>query len=337
MPLVVLDAYGLHDADLTPITSGWINETLLVERGPTRFVLQRLHPVFSGDVNQDIDVITRHLGRRGVLTPRIVPTHGGELWVAAERPWRMLTFVEGETLETLETLARARSAGAIVGRFHRALSDLEHTFAFTRPGAHDTVAHLAKLRAVSQNSQVADPAVPLARPLAEAILAYPRPPTAQDLPTRIIHGDLKATNLLFVGSDAVAILDLDTIAHGTIAVDLGDALRSWCNAAGESSPDARFDRETFEAAMAGYASSVQGWVTAEEVRAVVAATETIALELAARFATDVYEDRYFGFDPTRYPSRRAHNLARAEAQLALARSIGEQRHELLAFVDALWR
>ncbi|MEZ4338753.1 MAG: phosphotransferase [Sandaracinaceae bacterium] len=332
IPSAVIEAWDLEGATFAPIATGWINRTFLVTRGDERLVLQRLHPVFAGTVNRDIDAITRHLEGTDVRTPRIVPTRTGALWIDVDRPWRMLTHVGGETLDTLGTPARARSAGALAGRFHRALADLEHTFAFTRPGAHDTPAHLAKLARVRGEHALEDRVAIDA--LADAILAYPLPRIGA-LPTRIIHGDLKATNLRFEGETAIAVLDLDTLAHGTIAVDVGDALRSWCNLRGEADGASHFDAVTFEAAMTGYAESTRGWLTREEAFAIVPTTETIALELASRFAADVYEDSYFGFDATRFPTRRAHNLARTEAQLALARSIRAQREGLEAIVRAL--
>jgi hypothetical protein len=47
----------------------------------------------------------------------------------------------------------------------------------------------------------------------------------------------------------------------------------------------------------------------------------VAVELAARFCVDAFEDRYFGWDPARFPSRREHNRVRAVGQLQLARRI----------------
>ena len=332
VPDAVLAGYGLRGATLVPITSGWINLTLRVERGDERSILQRLHPVFSGAVNLDIHALTPHLDAAGVCTPHLIPAVDGRLFVEVGRPWRMLTFLEGETLETLSP-ARAHSAGRLVGRFQRALGEVQHVFSFTRPGAHDTAKHIASLARVMH-----DP-VPEAIDrdelgvLVRDILRYPLPPMGP-AEQRIVHGDLKATNLLFDGDEATAVLDLDTLAHGDLAVDLGDALRSWCNLAGESSDDASFDRETFEAAMSGYLESTSGWLTRPEVARAIGAAETIAVELAARFATDVFEDHYFGFDGSRYPSRRAHNLQRARAQLKLARSIAAQAPDFRSWVAA---
>ena len=60
--------------------------------------------------------------------------------------------------------------------------------------------------------------------------------------------------------------------------------------------------------------------------------ETIATELAARFAVDAFEDAYFGWDPSRFPSRSEHNRVRALSQLALARSVRARADALEALV-----
>jgi hypothetical protein len=70
--------------------------------------------------------------------------------------------------------------------------------------------------------------------------------------------------------------------------------------------------------------------TPEELASVVLGLETVCVELAARFCVDFFEDRYFGWDPARFSSRRAHNLVRAHGQLALSRSVREHRDEALA-------
>lgn len=325
IPLVVREAFALGDAPATPIAIGWINRTFVVDGKSERLIVQRLHPVFRGEVNLDIDAITAHLARKGLVTPRLVRTQDGRPFIEHEGVWRALTFVEGRTLAALDP-AHARGAAFLLACFHRALADLDHVFHFTRPGAHDTPAHLAKLAALLEG-----PVDERLRPLADAILTRGAAlPDLRGLPTRIIHGDPKATNVLFAeeGPTARALVDLDTLAHGTLAVELGDALRSWCNATDESDASATVDVDRFEAAMEGYAEGAEGHIREDEIDAIVFGVETIALELASRFAADVIEDRYFGWDATRFTSRVEHNLARVRAQLGLAESIRERRAEL---------
>lgn len=330
IPAAVRRAYGL-EADAEPIRGGWINDTYCVSRAGQRVVLQKLHPVFAGEVNEDIDRITRFLAERGQTTPRLVRTDAGAPYVTEDGVWRVITFVPGRTFDRM-TPSRARAAGRLVGRFHRLVRDLDHTFGFTRPGAHDTAAHLAKLRGLVGTERRFDALANDVLSLADGL------PSRTALPTQIVHGDLKASNLRFdaAGQEAIALLDLDTLAHGTVDIDLGDALRSWCNR-DEADPESSFDVPTFEAALRGWAEGGRGAFTVAEARAVVAGVETLAVELASRFAADVYEDRYFGFDATRFDGRRAHNLARTRGQLALARSIRRQRdalHEIVMSVFA---
>lgn len=332
IPAAVCAAYELDDEAPTPISVGWINRTFVAQRGGRPLVVQQLHPVFRGEVNLDIEAITAQLAAQGLETPRLVRTEGGDAWIEAGGVWRALTYVEGETHASL-TPALAREAAALVGRFHRALEGFDHAFHFSRPGAHDTPAHLAKLRGLLAAAPTHEDA-PLARAVLDAAASLPTLPA---LPTRIVHGDLKATNLRFDGGRARCLLDLDTLAHGTLAVELGDALRSWCNATNEADPEASFDPEIFAAALEGWAPVVRDLVTDDERASIVGGVETITIELASRFAADLFEDRYFGWDETRFDSRRAHNRARTRAHLSLAGSLRAQRDTLDEIVARAFR
>ncbi|MBX3250367.1 MAG: phosphotransferase [Myxococcales bacterium] len=349
-PPEVLAAYGLEGAHVEPITIGLINHTFRVDAGHTRVALQRLHPAFRGEVNLDLDAITTHLAARGLPTPRLVRTRDGRPYVTLaalrggdgddapddDRPWRALTWLEGLVRQVSDDPAAFRSAGALVARFHRALHGFEHDFAFTRPGAHDTDAHLARL-ADAIEAHRGHRRYHAIAPLAAEILAHPRPPLGP-LPRRIIHGDLKLSNVLFrADAEAHALLDLDTLQHGTLAVELGDALRSWCNPRGEDTLEVQVDVPIFRAAIEGYAGAAEGLVTPEERASLVSGFETIALELASRFCLDAFEERYFRWDPARHESASHHLELRARAQLTLARDVAARRVELDAIVrDAPW-
>jgi len=105
---------------------------------------------------------------------------------------------------------------------------------------------------------------------------------------------------------------------------LGDALRSWCNPAGEDRRSGVFSPELFAGALRGYLAATSGWIKPAEQAAILPATLTIIVELAARFCADALNESYFGWDSERYASRSEHNQVRAAGQLALARSCAEQ-------------
>jgi hypothetical protein len=103
-----------------------------------------------------------------------------------------------------------------------------------------------------------------------------------------------------------------------VVLELGDALRSWCNPATEDATEARFSRPLFESAVEGYAAAARGFLAPEEWGAIPEGAATITVELAARFCTDALRERYFRWDDRRYASASAHNQARARGQLQVA-------------------
>jgi Ser/Thr protein kinase RdoA (MazF antagonist) len=244
--------------------------------------------------------------------------------------WRVLTFVEGEIHERLLGTAHAREAGKLLGRFHRAIQDLDHRFRNKRLGVHDTRLHMKRLEgalAARSDHRLFFGVEPLAREVLARLLQLGE---LSDPPDRTVHGDPKVSNLVFSAAGlGRCLIDLDTLAKMPITLELGDAFRSWCNASGEDRSDVRFSLELFEAALEGYAEGAGGLLTEAERSGIVPATERIILELSARFLTDALEERYFGWDPARFPARGEHNELRARGQLALARSLGASKEAAL--------
>ncbi len=307
---------------------GLINLTWWVEgaTGPVA-VMQRLNTgIFVPEVHEDIEAVTARLQAEGVPTPRLMRTRAGDLWHtdADGGVFRCLSLVGDRTIHRVDDPADAVEAGRLVARVHRSLRDLQWSFRSVRAGAHDTPAHMASLaealRALPEHRLHADVA-PLAHDLFNQWAAW----TGEDsLPRRVVHGDLKISNVRFTGSSATALVDLDTFAYGSLDIELGDALRSWCNPGSEDVCEAAFDLDIFEAAMTGYAQGARGTVSAAEWRSVVPGAERIALELSARFAADALRESYFGWDP-QFGGRGEHNLLRARGQASLARSIATHR------------
>ncbi|HJX52191.1 MAG TPA: phosphotransferase [Polyangia bacterium] len=327
---------GLDGAQIAPLGRGLVNQTYLISRGGVHFVLQRLNPVFSAAVNDNIDAVTRRLADLGMATPRLVPTRDGSLSVdlgVQAGLWRLLTYVEGVSFDAVASLGQARAAGCLVARFHRALDGLDHEFAGLRTGVHDTAQHLARLREaleVHADHRLHREVSVLAADLLAAVSDLPPLP---NLPRCVCHGDPKLNNILFAGFEppaaeqAVCLIDLDTVGPMALAHELGDAWRSWCNRSPEDASKARFDVEIFRASFEGFRDSLGRPLGADERRACLHGVEWISLELSARFAADALLESYFGWASERYPGRGEHNLARARGQWALHRAVCATQRE----------
>ena len=334
----ILANYGLETARISPLGNGLINQTWLVENGVSEhFVLQRVNSMFPAAINQDIDVLTRHIEAKGLTTCRLVPTNDGALWVEHEKGvWRLLSRVDGASRNALTSAAQAREAGVVLGQFHLAVSDLEHTFSNLRLGIHDTARHLRFLDETLRN-RTQHPEYAAVSSLGREILDIAKSlPVLPQVPDRVVHGDPKVNNILFEagGNRAICLVDLDTISQMPLPLELGDAMRSWCNPSGEDYWTGEFSAELFIPAIEGYAEQTRGWILPEEWSSIVPATHIILIELAARFCADALNETYFAWDPQKFATRSEHNQVRAAGQLTEARSLLAQEKELTAIVNA---
>jgi len=321
---------------------GLINQTFVVEVGgePVAILQQLNTRIFVPEVHEDIEAVTQRLRVSGVPTPLLRRTLRGALWHDADDGgvWRCLTHEGDRTIHRVQQPSEARSAGALAARFHGVVRDLPWTFRSVRAGAHDTSRHMADLSAAIEahrGHRLYDEVAPLALEILERWEACGLGPA---LPRRVIHGDLKISNVRFLGNEAHCLIDLDTMARETLDVELGDAMRSWCNPASEDAEETTFDIEIFRAAMDGYAAGSKGSAGPSEAEwnAVVPGIERITLELASRFARDALEESYFGWN-ARFGSRGEHNLVRARGQLALARSVRAQRSDAARVITSAQR
>jgi Ser/Thr protein kinase RdoA (MazF antagonist) len=238
-----------------------------------------------------------------------------------------MTWVHGRTVHRLIEPAMASEAGRLVARWHRATEDLERTFSHIRPGAHDTEAHVTRLREALE-TWPAHRLHPQVAALADGLLAaWQMWEGDLEGAARVVHGDLKISNLLFdPAGGGLCLLDFDTLSMQPLEVELGDAARSWCNPRGEDVEEAELDVDLFDAAFSSYLQ--EHALPADGRRAIVATLERICLELSARFAADALSESYFGWDPRVAPTRGDHNLLRARGQASLARSVARRRLEL---------
>ena len=308
---------------IRPWGAGHINDTYLVDGAAGEYVVQRINTaVFpdSGGLTANIITVHRHL--RGAFVPEPVPASDGA-WLVQDGngPWRAWRRAPGAPLTAAAASVGALwSAGALLGRFHGALEDLDAAeLTETLPSFHNPAGRLDALRTVI----AADPCgrVATAQPEiaaaweAESLVGVAEELTAT-VPRRVAHFDAKLDNILFDGDEASCLLDLDTLMPGAWFWDVGDLLRSGATTAAEDDPDP--DRavavpERYEAILAGYRDGLgAGGIDA----ALDLAGAIVTYEQAVRFLTDwIAGDVYYR------TSRPGHNLDRARNQFRLLASM----------------
>ena len=117
------------------------------------------------------------------------------------------------------------------------------------------------------------------------------------------------------------------------AIEMGDALRSWCNAGTEDEMPAKVNTEYFQAALEGYAPSMKSNLTQPEIQALVDTMWLVCSELSIRFFADALNEDYFGFDKKKYKTAGDANLARGKAMSSLADDVQAQKSTLSDIVN----
>ena len=338
---------------LAPFGSGNINDTYLaVYRNTfteTQVVLQRVNrKVFPHpeEIMRNMHAITLHCheklecdaknGRddRVWQMPRIVKAKAGDDFVCDEKGevWRVITrILSAHAFDTAQSPEHALECGSALGHFHYLLSDLPPS-AITDPlpGFHVTSGYLKQYDRTlkSKSAQSLLNASVEARRLAKYIderrdfaVCLERAEAEGELKRRMFHGDPKVNNIMiddFTGK-GTAMIDLDTVSPGLVQIDVGDAVRSICNPAGEEETNlgkVAFDENLFLAFMKGYMKEAGSFMTDADRDHLYDAVRLLPFELGLRFFQDYLAgDRYF---KTRQPGQ---NLNRARVQFRLCESI----------------
>ena len=338
---------------LVPFGSGNINDTYLaVYRNTfteTQVVLQRVnrkvfpHPEM---IMRNMHAITLHCheklendaknGRddRVWQMPRIVKARAGGDFVCDDKGevWRVITrILSAHAFDTAQSPEHALECGSALGHFHYLLSDLpQSAVEDPLPGFHVTSGYLRKYDSTlkTKGAKALLGASMEAKRLARYIeerrdfaTCLERAEAAGELKRRMFHGDPKVNNIMvddFTGK-GTAMIDLDTVSPGLVQIDVGDAVRSICNPAGEEETNlgkVAFDEDLFLAFMKGYMKEAGAFMTDSDREHLYDAVRLLPFELGLRFFQDYLAgDRYF---KTRLPGQ---NLNRARVQFRLCESI----------------
>ena len=341
--------------------SGNVNETFLVTHAGSsttgRFVMQKLNTaVFERPdlVMRNLQALGEHMDRRLATPPpelqgrrwelpRIVPCRSEDAaWVEHNGEfWRSITYIGAATTsDEIQDCSHANELGYGLGMFHHLIHDLAiHQLADTLENFHVTPEYLSRYDNVLKSRAVLDSAEQAAcsfiNKRREGVDVLEAALARGELQHRPIHGDPKINNVMIdeASGKAVGLIDLDTVKPGLVHYDIGDCIRSCCNAAGEETTDlARvgFDLNLCEAILKGYLKVARGFLSAWDLHYLPDCIRLIPLELGLRFLTDHLEGNvYFKTD------RPGHNLQRAAVQFKLVQDIENQMPELQRLIQRL--
>jgi Ser/Thr protein kinase RdoA (MazF antagonist) len=320
--------WGVANADIEVLAGGNINESFLVSQGVEKWVLQRVPSAMDSKSLEAIAAITAHVEAEGIAVPIMLRTVAGEL-VAGDadgRKWRFQKYIDGRVVQLTDSVERCNAAGRLVGRLHNALST--YTGPMCASPIHAGDAHIFALRKAwdaARGSREHDAATRMTEAVTQAWQLLPRASVRSSQPS---HGDLKIANLVF-GEDGEGrgVLDFDTASLLPLAIEIGDALRSWCVSGGRGDGAIYVDADRVAAAIAGYSNTVSR-LDLDDLACVYHGMVAVSIELTARFMLDAFGNTWFRWDRDLYSSSFEHNMERARRQWMTLTAIERHRHDI---------
>ena len=291
------------------------------------------------EVMENIQRVTHHIAEKlaasGVADPSrrvltVIPSRDSKPWVrdAEGGWWRTYLFIENtHTLELISSPNDAGFLGRSIANFQQQLSDLGgQRLHETIPDFHNMKKRYQRFykalskdcRARAKNVQPEIEFMKENEQRGAVLVSALRDGT---LPERICHNDTKMNNILIdnKSSQALCVIDLDTVMPGTNLFDVGDLIRTVTNRAEEDERNlskVEFDLVFFEALLDGYLSEAGKFLTPPEQALLCEAGRNLTQIMGLRFLTDYLEgDQYYH---VAYPD---HNLDRCRTQIALIESM----------------
>ncbi|MDR0598975.1 MAG: aminoglycoside phosphotransferase family protein [Treponema sp.] len=323
-----------------------------------RYTHQRINErVFArpGEVMENIERVTKHItaglvrdemGDRSRRVLTVIPAKDGKPWARDDEGgwWRTYLFIEGShTLEVTSTPEEARFLGKSIACFQRQLADLgSPRLHETIPGFHDMEKRYARFyEALSGDcrgrAKDARGEIDFMRENEERGAVLIRALREGTIPERVCHNDTKINNILIddESSQALCVIDLDTVMPGASLFDVGDLIRTVATRAAEDERDLSrvdFDLVFFEALMDGYLSEALQFLTPAETALLCESGRNITQIMGLRFLTDYLEgDHYY------HTERPDHNMDRCRTQIALIKSMDAKWGEAEKIAARRWK
>ena len=327
------------------IQMGNVNRTykvnfMLPEGTPKSFLVQNVNTyAFRNPVGlmDNIDKVTEFIRAKkpGQLALHFHHTADRKTYVIdGKNFWRMTNYVPSVTFNAVTDLDVVRNAGKAFGEFQMDLNDFDISELIeTIPGFHNTRQRYETLiQSIKEDraGRVCEVREEIDFLLSVQDLACKLTDLqmAGELPLRVTHNDTKINNVLFnpETSNAMIVIDLDTVMPGLMGHDFGDAIRFAANFVEEDCRDLEkvgVNMDIFRAFAEGFLSMTAKTMTEKEVETLALSCFVLTAELATRFLADYLDgDLYFKVNAP------DHNLVRTRCQIALAKDMLRRMDEM---------
>ena len=312
--------------------SGLINRTFFLQHPEGDFLLQQInHQVFKDTVGlmQNIQIISEHLLQKEYTKSvlQVLPTISNKLFYLNKNGtyWRIFNFIKDTTSYDIpNTPVMVYQAAQSFGEFLFFLNKIPHEkIVDTIPDFHNTPLRFQQLKhAIEKDivNRVHSTQEVIQTILDFSFLLKKINQLNPNLPTRLVHNDLKFNNLLFNKNNQVeAIIDWDTIMKGNILYDFGDMVRTMACTENEESTNfenVKINEVYLEKMLVGFTETTSSFLSKIEKDNLLLGGQFIIYEQAIRFLTDYLNgDIYYNITYTNQ------NLNRTKNQLALLKDL----------------
>ncbi|WP_313360562.1 aminoglycoside phosphotransferase family protein [Empedobacter sp.] len=327
---------NIDQVSINPISSGWINSTYEVEYEGKKNILQKINThVFPQPevISNNIDIISRHLKAKNYQNSviEIVKDLQGNLLAKEDGEiWRMTSFIPNSIcFEKVESAEQAYEAAKTISEFHSYLLDVNvdeiHPSIVGFLDYHKRVNDFKNALKNASTERLEETKEEVAYILDN--LYQVEKYLEIDFPKRVVHADAKISNFLFNNdnhSQAIAVIDWDTIMPGNILCDFGDMIRTYANLKAEDDPNPEklFEPDYYKAVKNGFLEHLKYDLQPIEIENMDFVAYIVIYIQAVRFLADYLEnDIYYSIS---YPKQ---NLNRTINQINLLKALTKFHEE----------
>lgn len=335
----VLSHYGLDakECKISSFGTGLINHTWLVEKGATKYILQKVNsavfknPLLIADNLEKIENYIKTIDEDYFfVSPLRTVTGTTMISPDGDTYYRIFEFVpNSHTLDVVLSPEIAFEAAKQFGKFTKVLSGIDvASINITLPHFHDLSLRYNQFLDALKNGnpdriRESTSLINTLRQHSDIVEEYNRIVLNPAFKLRVTHHDTKISNVLFDDQGkGICVIDLDTVMPGYFISDVGDMMRTYLCPVSEEESD--FNKieirdEYYEAILDGYNYYMGEELSMVEKKHLLYSGKFMIYMQALRFLTDfLNNDIYYG---AHYEE---HNYIRAKNQSILLSKLIEK-------------